>query len=263
MLLDHLKRVKKAMSKRIEVVELGVSAARLRPWFSSDFGRYINGYEERILTEKFSQLPGYRLLGLSATDGTNSLGGFAQLHRFSLHPSEADGEHSALCDYRQLPIPSGVVDVALLKHGLEFSASPKAVLAEVCRVVMPGGHIILCIFNPFGCHGSLKFFMQMLSHRPQYGFHNLRCSRVIDWLSLLSFQVLDVHHGAYRPFGRETRAGAETPKLEQWLERVNVPLGNVYIIHAVKRELKGIGTRPAIWAKSEHSYGRARGHIAR
>ena len=49
---------------------------------------------------------------------------------------------------------SETIDVMLLHHALEFSTSPKAVLAEAGRVVMPGGHLILCMLQSLWPHGS-------------------------------------------------------------------------------------------------------------
>ena len=67
--------------------------------------------------------------------------------------------------------------------------------------------------------GLLKFPMQLLSRPPQYGFHNLRKGRVIDWLSLLNFQVLEIDHGAYNLAAQsspvaaaEIRLGKDRPK---------------------------------------------------
>ena len=208
-----------------------------------------------VFESKFSQLPGYRLLSLGAIGDRESLDCFGQLHRFSFYASNVEEQQAVVCDYSQLPMPTGVVDVVLLQHGLEFSPSPKSVLAEVCRVVMPGGHLVMCVFNPFGFHGSIKFPMQLLSERAQYRFHNLRKNRLIDWLSLLSFQVLEVTHVAHHPFG--SAYSEKQSSFERWCESLNIPLGNVYIIHAIKREVRGIGWKRKSWTSSPKQYGKA------
>lgn len=254
MLSKSIKSLRKSVSKRFEIADLAWSAGPLKGWFESDFGAYIKAFERRTMGALYSQLPGYRLLSLGVPADSQLADNFAQLHRFSVYPAESDGLHAAICNYDQLPIPSGVVDVVLLQHSLEFSASPKAVLAEVGRVVMPGGHLLLCVFNPYGFFGGLKWFMQLFFNRPQYRFHNLRCNRLSDWLSLLSFQVLDVHYGAFNPMGKAHPEGADLAAWDDWCERANLPCGNVYIIHAVKRERQGIGRRSVKWHRPAYGY---------
>lgn len=253
MSLQFLREQSKKVLDRLKVAELGSVAGELEAWGQTDFARYLSHHEHRVLAEKYSQLPGYRLMHLGLGPDKQSLDCFSQLHRFSLHAA-ASSQASAISNYAELPLPADTVDVALLQHAVEFSVSPKAVLAEVSRVVAPGGHLLLCLFNPYGPHGVLKFPMQLLSGQPQYGFHNLRKGRVIDWLSLLNFQVLEIDHGAYNlPLNRP-----------QWIEqdsvwekigqKVRFPLGNFYMIHAVKRVARGISTgatwRPAATTNS-------------
>jgi len=64
---------------------------------------------------------------------------------------------AAISDYMELPLMSETIRcVMLLHHALEFSTSPKAVLAEAGRVTMPGGHLVLCMFNPYGPYGPAE-----------------------------------------------------------------------------------------------------------
>ena len=259
MLSRSYKEIVETLFRRFKVSSLASTAESLRRWSSSDFWTYIVNCEKRVFNSRFSQLPGFRLMSLGAIGDPESLDCFGQLHRFSFHASDIGTQHAAVCDYSQLPMPTGVVDVVLLQHSLEFSSSPKLVLAEVCRVVMPGGHLVLCVFNPFGFHGGIKFLMQLVSKQPQYRFHNLRKNRLVDWLSLLSFQVLDVTHIAHKPFGFGNSKVQSS--FEHWCEALNVPFGNVYIIHAIKREVQGIGWKRTSWTSSPKRYGKASQNI--
>ena len=188
MFYRQISNFKERFLQRFRVVDLTVSAKHLREWYESDLGAYINAYENRFMCEYFSQLPGYRLLRLGLTEDPESTNNFGQLHRFSLHPTEVHRSHAAICNYDELPIPSGVIDVTLLQHSLEFSASPKAVLSEACRVTAPGGHLLLFVFNPFG---------------------------------------------------------------------------NIYIIHAVKREVQGVTRKKHIWRQTRPDYSRPSGEGVR
>jgi SAM-dependent methyltransferase len=263
MFYRQISNFKERFLQRFRVVDLTDSAKHLREWYESDLGAYINAYENRFMCEYFSQLPGYRLLRLGLTEDPESTNNFGQLHRFSLHPTEVHRSHAAICNYDELPIPSGVIDVTLLQHSLEFSASPKAVLSEACRVTAPGGHLLLFVFNPFGVHGIKKFPMQLLTTKIQYRFHNLRSGRVVDWLSLLGFEVVATQYGAHRFFGKPSVAVMATSKYERWCEKLNLPFGNIYIIHAVKREVQGVTRKKHIWRQTRPDYSRPSGEGVR
>jgi SAM-dependent methyltransferase len=246
---NFLSRRNKLIFDRLKIEDMAVTANRLEHWLNSDFGRYLLHQESQLLQRKYSHLPGYRLMHLGLGPHQQTLDTFKQLHRFYIH-ANADSPAaplSAASNYAQLPLPSEVIDVALVQHAVEYSVSPTAVLAEVSRVVAPGGHLLLCLFNPYGPRGLIKFPMQLFSGRPDYRFHNLRKGRVIDWLSLLNFQVLEIDHGAYSlPLNRPEWTQADT-HWEKIAQKIRFPLGNFYMIHAVKRELRGIGTRGHLW----------------
>jgi len=229
---------------RLKVAGLDRVSADLQGWLQTDFGRYLLHQERRLLTEKYGQLSGYRLMHAGLSPDPQALDCFSHMHRFSFN-AVAHADASAVCHYAQLPLPSDTIDVALLQHAVEFSVSPKAVLAEVSRVVAPGGHLLLCLFNPFGPLGAMKFPMQLCSTEHQYGFHNLRKGRLIDWLSLLNFQVLDVDYGAYNlPLNRPQWI-EEDSGWERLARRIRFPFGNFYMIHAVKRVARGISAGPS------------------
>ena len=146
-----------------------------------------------------------------------------------------------------LPLPSDVVDVAIVQHALEYSISPQSVLAETARVLAPGGHLILCVFNPLGPMGLLKWPVRMLTKRPEYNFFSLRKCRVYDWLSLLNCEVIEVQNGAYNfPIAAAKFLRHDTA-WQKISEKIGSPWGNFYMIHAVKRVAGGIGNRTMAW----------------
>ena len=235
-----LKNAAQSLRERLQVKDLENTAPALRHWLQSDFGRYLQVRERRVIEEHFSQLPGYRLMRLGLTSDPETLDCFNHIHRFSMHPNELEGAHSALSTFVELPLMSETIDVLLLQHALEFSRSPKAVLAEASRVVMPGVHILLCAFNPYGPMGMAKFSMQLCFGHAQYSFHNLRLGRVIDWLSLLNFHVMAVEHGAYNVPLNYPHLIYHDSRWEKVCQKARLPMGNFYMIHAIKRVPRGI-----------------------
>lgn len=247
---------------RFQVEDLASTSADLRLWLKSDFGRYLQARELELLQRHYSDLPGYRFLRLGLSEDIETLNCFKHIHRLSLHPSEQNGAHGALANYMELPLMSETIDVMLLQHALEFSQTPRAVLAEASRVVMPGGHLLLCMFNPYGPMGIAKFPMQLFSDKPQFRFHNLRLARLTDWLSLLNFHVERIEHGAYNlPFMNPSEnqqiadQNGRVRSYEQVCEKIRLPMGNFYMIHAVKRVARGIRGPGKAWrAATTKSY---------
>lgn len=260
MFLKRLRRAGERLLNRLKVDELATTSVDLRRWLDSDFGRYLLRRERNILRQALPKLPGYRLLRLGLSEDAETLDCFDHIHRFSMHPSEFNTGHGAISSYTDLPLMSETVDAMLLHHALEFSTSPRAVLAEASRVVIPGGHLVLFIFNPYGPMGLLKFPMQLFSKQPQYRFHNLRMSRLIDWLSLLNFHVVEIEHGAYNPPLNSPRWVEHETPWERACQKIRFPLGNIYMIHAVKRVPRGTKTTVPVWKRAtNNSYGSSGG----
>jgi SAM-dependent methyltransferase len=256
--IQHFSNVGQNLVGRFKVADLADSSAGLKHWLDSDFGRYLQTSERQMFQRHFSDLPGYRLLRLGLSEDPETLNCFNHIHRISLHPTEQNGAHGALANYIELPLMSETIDVMLLQHALEFSQSPKAVLAEASRVVMPGGHLLLCLFNPYGPMGAAKFPMQLFSDKPQFRFYNLRLGRLADWLSLLNFHVQQIEHGAYNfPLGFSVadQDFSDKSRWEKVGEKIRLPMGNFYIIHAVKRVPRGIRAPGKAWrAATTKSY---------
>ena len=242
--------IERSFIDRFRVEDLAITSGKLKPWLEGDFGRHLASCERQLFQHHFADLPGYRFMRLGLAEDPETLNCFSHIQRISLHPSELEGAHGALANYTELPLMSETIDVLLLQHALEFSLSPKATLFEASRVVTPGGHLLLCMFNPFGPMGIAKFPMQLFTSKPQYRFHNLRLGRIRDWLSLLNFHVEQIEHGAYNlplVYKAEGRQADHHSRLEKACEKIRLPMGNFYMIHAIKRVTRGIRNPGSQW----------------
>lgn len=249
------------MLSRFTIEDPLIKGHELHSWSETDFARYLLSTERDILQQKYSGLPGYRFMHVGLSDNRGPFVAFPQIHGFHLqtHKGDAGEDTAAIASLSDLPLPKGVVDITLLQHCLEFSISPQLALAEACRVTTAGGHIIICVFNPFGPSGLIKNPMQLFTDKPQYRFHALRLGRLVDWLTLLNFEVQNIHHGGFRwPRGGSATEGAEqrSNKIDKWLCKIddfcrqrNLPLGNFYMIHGVKRVTRGITRVSRPWQR--------------
>ena len=93
-------------------------------------------------------------------------------------------------DAEQLPFVDGSFDVVLLNEVIEHMRDPHAALAEVWRVLVPGGHVAIYAPNrgfPFETHG--------VCWRGQYHFGNYP---LVNWLPLPWRDRLVPHAAVYR-----------------------------------------------------------------
>lgn len=92
-----------------------------------------------------------------------------------------------------LPYVENSVDGFLLCNELDFAQDPHEILREVDRVITQSGYVIITGFNPFSATGLGKY----LPLKKDNILHDARffsAARIIDWLSLLSFEVLDTQY---------------------------------------------------------------------
>jgi SAM-dependent methyltransferase len=161
------------------------------------------------------------------------------------------------CAFDALPFPSASIDLALLPHTLELAHDPHATLAEVERVLVAEGRVVIVGFNP----ASLWGLRQWGGWGARFGLRRwqgdgaphvaefLGYRRVRDWLRLLSFDIDGGRFGLWRP-PLGTQRGLERLA---WMDRLGSHwwpvLGGIYAIEAVKRvrgmRLVGLRRQPS------------------
>jgi SAM-dependent methyltransferase len=147
-------------------------------------------------------------------------------------------------EFHSLPFPSASIDLAVLPHSLEMSTDPHATLAEVARVLMPEGRVVIVGFNPMSLWGLRQWagrsqrLGRMDHHDTEQAVHAaefLGYRRVRDWLRLLSFEIEGGRFGLWRP---PVKTEVTLERLA-WMDRVGSHwwpvLGGLYAIEAVKR----------------------------
>lgn len=183
---------------------IALTQPALEEWFEGDLGRYVLG-KERELVKQLPKLPGYHLMELGVTRDCVISAELDNLHRFCISPVQNSGVCSVAADFDALPLPSDIIDVAVVHHALEFSPRPHNVLSEITRVVAPGGHIVLFVFNPFSVFGVRKWLNWLFTggntghihadRKHIWRHHSLRLGRLVDWLRLLNFRTVHVGRG--------------------------------------------------------------------
>ena len=121
------------------------------------------GQDRRLeLIRRYVRLEGARVLDVGCGIGTyvRKLGEFAErAYGIDIDPArvhESTNGGVAIAASEQLPFASGALDVVLLNEVIEHVEHESETLREACRVVRPGGHVVIYAPNrlyPFETHG--------------------------------------------------------------------------------------------------------------
>ena len=91
-----------------------------------------------------------------------------------------DDLSSLCCALEALPLPNNSLDAMVLHHALEVSADARSGLREAARVLVPGGRLVICGFNPMSLWGLRRLYAQV-SDDAFTGTHWVTAVRLLDW----------------------------------------------------------------------------------
>ena len=155
----------------------------------------------------------------------------------------ADGAHNNLPSLsaclEALPFKSNSLDGVVLHHALEQTTDPRVALREVTRVLIPGGRIVICGFNPLSLLGARRLYARYFSD--SLSDHRLvNPLRLFDWLTLLGFEldVRPVYCGYGLPVSKLVNK-FDLPILEsrerEGVAQPRMPFGGVLVVSAIKQ----------------------------
>jgi SAM-dependent methyltransferase len=244
------------------------SALEAPCWWNSPAGRRVVEWEQRCADEALVDAFGFHALqlgmpaldalrtnrishqwlGVPSSELQSSPGSCGVGVAADATPRAARGPMGLLrCDFDALPFPGRSLDVVVLAHALEQSRDPHLALAEVERVLVPEGRLLIFGLNPASLWGLQPPWGQEACQPIAY-------RRLRDWLRLLSFEVERARFGWFRP----PLARAEWLDRLEWMERMGARwwpvFGAVYAIEAVRRvrgmRLVGLARRQARYANA-------------
>ncbi|RUO78895.1 SAM-dependent methyltransferase [Idiomarina tyrosinivorans] len=97
------------------------------------------------------------------------------------------------------------LDAAILAHTLNFSADPYQVLREATQLLRADGYLFIAGFNPF----ALSMFSGIrIAQQPPHPWRGqfYRKQRVLDWLRVLNYEILDCQYYGCSLMVRDWRA---------------------------------------------------------
>ena len=237
------------------IVELGL-------WLQTPPGRYAAQWEQTRIDEIVADVFGYNAVQVGLVDWDlldhNRMPFKIFVSAVGLsQDSLVRGRTCVLADPAALPFESQSIDLLVLPHVLDCTATPHAVLREVERVLMPEGRVVISGFNPWSFWGARNVMPAMEQWLPSAPSSLVSVPRLRDWLKLMSFEVDPPSYGCFAP----------PVRAQPWLDRFafldragprwwNV-CGNVYVVTAVKRVV-GMRIIGAPWKrKKKHKSARA------
>jgi len=220
-------------------------------WYQSPLGQRLAQAEKYVLDDVLPTLFGYHLIQIgqycdmaliqsSKVSHCSVMHTTHQAHIASVTDSRLSGLPHAL------PIASDSVDVVILNHVLEFSLYPHHVLREVERVLVPEGHVVIMMFNPWSLW-SINRLLLRWRHSPPWCGQFISATRSKDWLALLGFDVTVSRGYFYRPALQQISLMDRLGWFETLGQRLWPILGGAYTLVAKKKVETLTPIRPS-WA---------------
>ena len=216
-------------------------------WLATPLGRRCLNNEQRLVRRALDCAFGEQFLQVGTWGAGDLFARYARTQRVAVLDEPAQKSNNpmtgtVLSCLDRLAIATDSIDVLLLPHTLERTATPHAVLREAARVLRPDGCLLALGFAPGGLWG-LRHLLARDGYPPG-SRHLIREGRLKDWLELLSFDVDPaVAYCHTLPFDGVRRFGS-LPK-ERWARRWLPLLAGAYLLVARKRSATLTAIRPA------------------
>lgn len=220
-------------------------------WFQTPPGRRVLSQVQRALDQLIPAIPGQVALQIGGPRGVS----FLTSGRLSYSAWAYDAmscckhDHAIYVDYTALPIESDSVNLVVLAFALETASHPHAILAEVYRVLRPGGQVIILGLNgmslwAWGCR------LRRSDHFIQNA-HFYSVWRLKRWLNAIGYGIIRNQTMCFSLPGRR----ASESFLWRWFEvmgQVFMPkMGASYLIYAQKKTA-GMTPLLSLWAAQRH-----------
>jgi len=212
---------------------------KFQHWYTSSLGRRLAQQEKQIMDKYLPDLFGYFLLqcGCPEIKAEKKAGNWIRSSRVSSRfciDYVVNQGVSCQADLSHLPMKSDSLDIVILPHVLEFSSEPHQVLREVERVLIAEGHVVILGFNPWSLWSVFRLFYFWTKPVP-WNAHFLAASRVMDWLALLGFDVVQRQGYFYQPPIQNNNITRKLGFLDKIGQKFWPNLGAGYVLVAQKR----------------------------
>lgn len=221
-------------------------------WYGSPLGQQFVQSEKARLDKVLPTLFGYHLVQIGQYSSAPLLQASKVSHCSVMATTTPTGITSVADCYLSglpyaLPLASDSIDVVILNHILEFSLYPHHVLREVERVLVPEGHVVILMFNPWSLWAIHRLLLRWRKQAPWCGKF-ISATRSKDWLALLGFDITHSEGYFFRPALQQTAIMERLGWFESLGQRFWPIFGGGYMLVAKKKMETLTPIRPK-WAK--------------
>ncbi len=223
---------------------MALDVVDLRTFYSSPLGEVTRRLVGRIVRQRFDACFGYSMLGIGYATPYLDIYRSEAVRVLAFMPAEqgvvnwpAQGRSaSALVDTTAMPLPDSCVDRVLLVHALEINEQPRDLLAEVWRILTPGGRVIAVTPSRAGLWARLD--TTPFGHGQPFSRSQMR-----DLMRETLFSPTHWAEALYAPpFGRNLFLRS-APAFERIGAQLSLPGAGVLIVEATKQLYRPVGLR--------------------
>lgn len=216
----------------------------LRAFYSTPLGRLARRFVGAFVRERWTNNVGLSMLGIGYAPPY--LDDFREeaLRTLAFMPAAqgvinwpgAGLSASALVDTTMLPLPDASIDRVLLVHALETSDQPEDMLAEIWRILTPGGRLIIVTPNRGGVWA--RFDTTPFGHGQPYSRRQLR-----DFLKEAQFSTMHWAEALYLAPSPRRFMLRLAPVIEAAGGWLSLPGAGVHLVEATKQVYRPVAVR--------------------
>lgn len=216
----------------------------LRSFYSSRLGKVAARFIGRVIRERFANCVGQSVMGVGYA--TPYLGFFREeaVRVLAFMPAaqgvvnwpSSGRSASALVDPQMMPLPDACIDRVILVHALEIAEQPHDLLAEVWRILTPGGRVIVIVPRRAGLWARLD--TTPFGHGRPYSRSQMR-----EFMRETLFSPTHWAEALYVPPFERTLFLRSATLFERIGGSLSLPGAGVLIVEATKQLYRPVGLR--------------------
>lgn len=221
---------------------MSLDVVDLRSFYATPLGRVARRLVGRLVRERWANCAGDSMLGLGYA--TPYLGAFREeaVRVLAFMPAEQGVVNwpetgvsaTALAEATMMPLPDACIDRALVAHALEVLEHPREVLAEIWRILTPGGRLIVIAPNRRGLWARMD--TTPFGYGQPYSRSQLR-----DLLRETLFSPVYWTEALYVPPFAQPFLLRFAPAFERLGGRLMLPGAGVHFVEATKQLYRPVG----------------------
>ncbi len=226
----------------------------LKTFYHSPLGELTRRIVGRLLRQRFSNCTGLSVLGIGYA--TPYLGVYKPeaVRVLAFMPAEQGVVNwpssglsaSALVETQAMPLPDACIDRVLVVHALEATEHPRDLLAEIWRILTPGGRVLIVTPSRSGLWARLD--TTPFGHGQPYSRSQLQQLMRETWFSPAHWC-----EALYAPPFQRRMLLRSTLALERIGAFLSLPGAGLIIVEAMKQLYRPVGQRrpervPRAWA---------------